>query len=633
MPRFLYLFQVEQDLPPSLNAVAGPDSDIVFLSWRAKSSDPRSIYYPSSSWTQGRNRLLKEVLGRDYLYFVFADDDIRVELTQLGASAVGAEANPWRVFEEFLLAREPAIGCAAHNWHLTGGALDETHDCQTLRFFDALLNAFHHEALLTLLPYYDLLDEESECYSQNLLCSLASDLYPGQVMQTNRVQVINSQARRSYGEFLLSKPENLYSESLRDTERARRFLRQSVAAAARHPTMGPARAKRGSYAISESELSRVYNLGHPTWARRRELLDMPADDDFFSARDESVRAQRWRSKRPPRALPFPAVPTRHRGFLRAIQLKQLFHEFYLRPAVRFNPLVRLARELIRARSLPSATQVIDRLRSRSRSRDRWRKWASQPGHFSEIPEDRQGEVFQLLAAALNEICDKCAVFVDVGAGCGDVLGHFVSGSGLKKPVFSIGIDPVDARAHRSYTGFVMGAITNGPEGPTEFFRYSSSDCSSLKRMDPTKVTHDRAEGGSQKYFAPIEIERLEETLRVPAFKLSTIIRQYGLAHDVLHFVKIDAQGSDLDVFRSLGEFTENCLFLQIETVYPEGNAPGVTLYEGQTTFAEDREVIEAAGFRIFNVARFGSTPEADVIFVNLKLFRKLLPHWAGSGAL
>jgi len=152
-------------------------------------------------------------------------------------------------------------------------------------------------------------------------------------------------------------------------------------------------------------------------------------------------------------------------------------------------------------------------------------------------------------------------------------------------------------------------------------------------MDPTKVTHDRAEGGSQKYFAPIEIERLEETLRVPAFKLSTIIRQYGLAHDVLHFVKIDAQGSDLDVFRSLGEFTENCLFLQIETVYPEGNAPGVTLYEGQTTFAEDREVIEAAGFRIFNVARFGVTPEADVIFVNLKLFRKLLPHWAGSGAL
>jgi len=634
MPRFLYLFQVEQDLPPSLNAVAGPDSDIVFLSWRAKSSDPRSIYYPSSSWTQGRNRLLKEVLGRDYLYFVFADDDIRVELTQLGASAVGAEANPWRVFEEFLVAREPAIGCTAYNWHLTGGALDETQDCQTLRFFDALLNAFHREALLTLLPYYDLLDEGSECYSQNLVCSLASDIYPGRVMQTNRVRVFNTRSRRSDPEFLLSRPEHLFLELLRDPERARRFLRQSVWPSARHPTLGPPRQKSGSYTIPETELSQHYYLNHALWVRKRELLALPADDDFYSAADDSPRARRWRSKRSAREpIPVPIVPPN--------LLARLEHKLARVPAVRSNLLVRLAFKLTSGPKGGFGVQHLLRLPSRIhawikswiRSRTMWRTWARQPRLFYEIPEGRQLEVFQALAMALNEIPDKSVVFVDVGAGCGGILGHLNFRSRLSKPLFSIGIDPIDARGHRSYTGFVLGAITNGPEGPTEFFRYSSSDCSSLKRMDPTKVTHDRAEGGSQKYFAPIEIERLEETLRVPAFKLSTIIRQYGLAHDVLHFVKIDAQGSDLDVFRSLGEFTENCLFLQIETVYPEGNAPGVTLYEGQTTFAEDREVIEAAGFRIFNVARFGVTPEADVIFVNLKLFRKLLPHWAGSGAL
>lgn len=64
MKRFVYLFQVPQDLPPSLEAAASAESDIVFLSWRAKSADPRSIHYPSSSWTQGRKRLLTEVMSR-----------------------------------------------------------------------------------------------------------------------------------------------------------------------------------------------------------------------------------------------------------------------------------------------------------------------------------------------------------------------------------------------------------------------------------------------------------------------------------------------------------------------------------------------------------------------------------------
>ena len=41
--RFLSLFQVEQELPLSLEQAAGEDSDIVFLSWRARSADPRSI--------------------------------------------------------------------------------------------------------------------------------------------------------------------------------------------------------------------------------------------------------------------------------------------------------------------------------------------------------------------------------------------------------------------------------------------------------------------------------------------------------------------------------------------------------------------------------------------------------------
>ncbi len=262
---------------------------------------------------------------------------------------------------------------------------------------------------------------------------------------------------------------------------------------------------------------------------------------------------------------------------------------------------------------------------RSQARSLWRNWVRQPPLHFEVPEHQQVEVLRLLAAALNRLRVERIVYLDVGAGLGDVLNLFQERSGLRKSVFSVGVDPVDLRARRNYSRFVVGAISNRPEGLAEFFRYSSSDCSSLKRMNPSSVTHDPLDIGHGKYFTPVIVERLEETLAVPTFRLATLLRQCGLADEVLHFVKIDAQGSDLDAFLSLGELTRNCLFLRLETVFAPAGVPGSLLYEGQTTFAEDRVTIEAAGFRLLAISHFGVTPEADVTFVNLKLLRELWP--------
>lgn len=625
--RFLYLFQVEQDLPPSLEQAAGEDGDIVFLSWRAPSADPRSIYYPSSSWTQGRNRLLKEVLGREHLYFVFADDDIALELTSLGATAAGSHANPWRVFEKFLLDYEPAVGCCAYDWQLIGGWFDPTADRQTLRFFDAILNAFHRETLAVLLPYFDLLDEESECYSQNLLCSLAADLYPGHVMQTNRVRVTNAQRRRDYEEFALCKPEHRYLESLRDAAWAQRFARQSAGDSARHPTLGPPLTKTASYAFAEEQLGRHYDLAHTLWTRRRELMTLSLQDEFFSENADSPRARRWRAARKrPAPVPSPPISMSRVGLLGPGGLRRWARAVLQKPAIRSSPLFLIGRDLYRGGGRPRAVAaVIRNLRSRLPARAVWRSWYRDAGRFYEIPESRQQEVLELLAFALNEVPGASVVFVDVGAARGDVL-HQLRCTGLHKRMFSVGIDPIDLRGHMLYSGFVLAAITSGTEGHADFYCYGSSDCSSLKRMDSSKVTHDPALGGDRLYYTPAPIEQLVETARVPTFNLSTIIRQYGLAEETLHFVKIDAQGSDLDVFRSLGQLSDHCLFLRVESVCCESGGPSSTLYEGQTTFAEDRAVIEAAGFRLFNIARFGSTPEADLTFVNVRLFRELLPH-------
>lgn len=609
--RFIYLFQTPRDLPPLLESVESADSDVVFLSWLEKSSDPRSIHYPSSSWTQGRNRLLKEVMGRPYQYFIFGDGDVQLELTRHGHAAGRHGQNPWRVFEQFLLEHEPAVGCPAYDWHLVGGAYNEAAEVQTLRFFDAVLNAFHHEALPVLLPYYDLLDEASECYSQNLLCSLTADLYPGHVMQSNWIEAINTQTTRHDSEFLLSKPEHLYLDSLRNPARAREFLRQSYGWSARHPSMGPPRTKQQSYARCDEELARDHRLDHPLWVRKRELASLPADAEFFSADPNSARAQRRRSQRPfvapPPASPLPL------GLMQRFKLATL--PFRLRVG------------LVRVERFTTWARPAGRYWSRRRARARWRKWLAQTHVPLEIPESQQLELLELLAAVFNDLNRDRIIFVDVGAGCGAILsllGRAVPG----KMLFSIGIDPIDARAHRDYSGYVLGAVASGPEGPADFFRYSASDCSSLKRMNVSSVSHDPADIPRGMYVTPGTIEQLEATLQVSTFRLDTLVRQYGLAGEVLDLVKIDAQGSDLDVFLSLGEFTRNCLFLRIETVFVTPGSPARLLYEGQTTWEKDRAAIEAAGFRVLNIGHFGVTPEADVTFVNVKLLRDL--QWASG---
>ena len=264
-------------------------------------------------------------------------------------------------------------------------------------------------------------------------------------------------------------------------------------------------------------------------------------------------------------------------------------------------------------------------RRRWTARRQWRRWLSTPDAVFTVATT--SALLDWVVVALNRLGPARVVFIDVGAARGDVLHALTRASGLTPPVFSIGIDPVDCRAERDYSAFVATAISNGAEGPASFFLQESSDCSSLKKIIPGHIVYDRSHIDGIRYFANEPIDRILETLVVPCCRLSTIIRRFDLANEVVHFLKIDAQGSDLDVFLSLDEFTRNCLFVQIETVY-SGTPHDVErcLYEGQSTFVEDRAALEAAGFRLLGVWPFGVTPEADLLFVNTALFGRLFPN-------
>ena len=190
MKAFIYLIQAAAHMP--YPEIPGPDSDVLLLTWQQPAKGVNSIYFPGSSWAEGRNRLLWEArqrarrAGGDYRYYIFMDDDCRVREDVDLARRLGIplSGNPFRTFEAFLRDWQPAVGYTRYDWqhYEQGRAVNLGHN------IDALFNAFHRETLDVLLPYYTGYDSESWLYAQHIVNHLTSLCYHPYRIQCNWIQ-------------------------------------------------------------------------------------------------------------------------------------------------------------------------------------------------------------------------------------------------------------------------------------------------------------------------------------------------------------------------------------------------------------------------------------------------------------
>ena len=545
MKRFLYLAQVEGDLPDRLRVLQSDDSDIRFVSWRTRSADPRGIFYPHSSWTEGRNRLFKEIAGTGYEYYIFLDDDVEMHVRD------GRPGNGWRAFEAFLSEYEPAVGVARYMWHLQGGVLDLSLPVQGIRFFDALVNAFHREAVHALLPYYDGLDRYSECYSQSILCSQAAALYPGHVLQCNGVEVVNLHSRRPEREYLYCRAEDLFLASLKDPQQYAAFLRLTKSGLSKHVTLGePQRKGASSYAIAEREVERMFDVSHPLWVRQRELAALPKASAFFSDRADTDRARAWKAEKASRLGPpmVPSWPERLRSVaVRGVQWS-LHRSAMLRAINRgrksFGHRVRQARANVHERQRRRLAAPADR-----EIAARWARWRAEPGIVYDVPDVLTA--LRWCGWALSRIPAPHLTMMDVGGLHDDTVRGLVDAM-PRQPILSIAVSAGAHPKYLHYGEFAMAEVSSGPEDPA-----------------------------------------------IPRYRLSTLIRQFGLDRDVIHFLAIDAQASNLDALRSLDAYARACVCLRIRL------RPA------------DRAGVEALGFRLLAVTPAGTDQAADLLFVNV----------------
>ncbi|MBI5589296.1 MAG: hypothetical protein HY881_02315 [Deltaproteobacteria bacterium] len=259
MKPFVYMIQSESDMPYC--DLPDEHNDIILLTWKKPSDRKGAIYYPQSTWNEGRNRLLKEAVSRnaEYLYYIFLDGDCLVKEDGELARALNIKlcGNPFRTFEKYLLEWEPAVGYSRYSWQYEkpGAEVNLGYN------FDALFNAFHREAISFLLPYYTGYDCESWLYSQHIINHLTALLYNSHRIQFNVITTRNAN-RKSYAHR--KKYWTLPATFLMNAVTSDLKLRMKIQDAnSILPLPGNPEKKKGSYRIPETFLRNHFNSNHP----------------------------------------------------------------------------------------------------------------------------------------------------------------------------------------------------------------------------------------------------------------------------------------------------------------------------------------------------------------------------------
>jgi len=183
--------------------------DVIVLSYKEECQDEKPshisyVFAKESTWTTGRNLLFFAAIERirHYHYYIFLDDDVDLGFNSFSSQEM-KRLTPFRAFEKWLLDDEPAVGVG--NYKDNGRMLLERRRLMCgindssivvpVVWFDALFNAFHHDAIKHILPYPTQYDKESWWVSPlHVLCSVEL-IFRGQALEYLAITASNPQHR------------------------------------------------------------------------------------------------------------------------------------------------------------------------------------------------------------------------------------------------------------------------------------------------------------------------------------------------------------------------------------------------------------------------------------------------------
>lgn len=155
-------------------------------------------------------------------------------------------------------------------------------------------------------------------------------------------------------------------------------------------------------------------------------------------------------------------------------------------------------------------------------------------------------------------------------------------------IFSIGIDPVHSDHGYEYTKFYHACVDNiEEEYEVDFF------------LNPKDDQGGTLCGGKE-----------WDTKKIKVMNLNTIIKDQ-IPEELIHFIKIDAEGKDIDIVKSLTrEVTNRVKYIAIEC------PSSIARFDGEYNMDQCIGYFDSIGFDVCHHYRDGKTDLNDVVFVN-----------------
>jgi len=191
-----------------------------------------------------------------------------------------------------------------------------------------------------------------------------------------------------------------------------------------------------------------------------------------------------------------------------------------------------------------------------------------------------------------------AVWIDVGAHLGErTFDAVVERDDLTVYAFEPNLQ-VAARSFGRHRHFVvLPMAVSEVDGCIDLHVAVKDDCSTIMALD--------AQGwGAWKGRRGLAVER---TMQVPSIRLDTFMRLVGIQS--VEFLKIDAQGADLAVLKSLGDHIADVVRVLVEVQVVRSP------YAGAATKAEMVRYMASRGFDLVDATRQSSDQEENLGFV------------------
>lgn len=213
--------------------------------------------------------------------------------------------------------------------------------------------------------------------------------------------------------------------------------------------------------------------------------------------------------------------------------------------------------------------------------------------------NRLGRLIERAGRKLRRYGQPKEVWIDVGAHYGETtFDQAAANPNLVVYAFEANLKLASRMMGSLQNYVVLPFAVAETDGVSEFHLNSRHDSSSLLPLNP--------EGLSQ-WIGGEEL-KVERTITVPTIRIDTFLNQVGIPF--VDFLKIDAQGADLNVLKSAGKRLRD-----IHKIILEVSTTPTPLYEGSHTEQDCLQFMTDAGFTLVKQETQSHGQEKNLTFV------------------